>query len=305
MSKYYCLVAGLPNISLDDSKVPFTISEFRAELEGILTSSDKKLIDLFFLKFDNKNLIEQLLHPDYDPDERGSITYDEFMALFKALKKGKKPPKNEKIPSYFAEFFKLYIKEEGTDEEDGIDREDEEDDENAIPHPISWEDRLSGLYYAYAMKCKNDFFAQWYELNLNINNILTAITAKKYGLNKTDYIVGDNAIAQLLRTSNAKDFDIGDSLEYLPDLQRIAEEADLYVREKKIDQLKWEWLENNTFFTPFDIESVFAYLLKVEMIERWMLLDKAKGEKTFRELIGAMKKGSDNALEEFKRNNKK
>ena len=69
--------------------------------------------------------------------------------------------------------------------------------------------------------------------------------------------------------------------------------------------MKWEWLEEHTFFKPFDIESVFAYLLKLEMIERWVMLDKVTGEKTFREIVGAMKKGSENALEEFKRNNKK
>ena len=33
--------------------------------------------------------------------------------------------------------------------------------------------------------------------------------------------------------------------------------------------------------------------------------DKETGEKTFREIVGAMKKGSENALEEFKRNNEK
>ena len=55
MSKYYCLIAGLPNISLDDSKLTYSVSEFRKELDGILTSCDKKLVDLFFLKFDNKN----------------------------------------------------------------------------------------------------------------------------------------------------------------------------------------------------------------------------------------------------------
>lgn len=77
------------------------------------------------------------------------------------------------------------------------------------------------------------------------------------------------------------------------------------VREKKVDLLKWEWLEKHTFFKPFGIESVFAYLLKLEMIERWVTLDKTTGEKTFREIVGAMKKGSENALEEFKRNNKK
>ena len=29
LSKYYCLIAGLPNISLDDSKLTYSVSEFR------------------------------------------------------------------------------------------------------------------------------------------------------------------------------------------------------------------------------------------------------------------------------------
>ena len=74
MGKYYCLIAGLPNIALDDSKLTYSISEFRQELDGILTKADKKLIDLFFLKFDNKNLIDHLKQPDRDPDQRGCIT---------------------------------------------------------------------------------------------------------------------------------------------------------------------------------------------------------------------------------------
>ena len=73
MSKYYCLIAGLPNISLDDSKLTYSVSEFRKELDGILTSCDKKLVDLFFLKFDNKNLLAFSKYPDFDPDEKGSI----------------------------------------------------------------------------------------------------------------------------------------------------------------------------------------------------------------------------------------
>lgn len=289
MGKYYCLIAGLPNISLEDSKIPFTITEFREELEGILTSKDKKLIDLFFLKFDNKNLVEQSRFPDSDPDPRGSITYSEFSDLMKALKEEEKPPKNDRIPPYFLDFFTAYLAAEGKEENENI----------------RWEDRLAALYYNYAMKVKNKFVAEWFELNLNINNLLTAFTARKYELDKAHYIVGDNEIAKILRTSNARDFGLGDAVEYLPTLQRIAEETDLFVREKKIDQLKWEWLDENTFFKTFDIESVFAYMLKLEMLERWVTLDKVTGEKTFRELVGAMKKGSDSALEEFKRNNTK
>lgn len=63
MGKYYCLIAGLPNIALDDSKLAYSICGFRQELDGILTKADKKLIDLFFLKFDNKNLIAHAEQP--------------------------------------------------------------------------------------------------------------------------------------------------------------------------------------------------------------------------------------------------
>lgn len=283
MGKYYCLIAGLPNIALDDSKLTYSISQFRQELDGILTKADKKLIDLFFLKFDNKNLIAHAKQPDRDPDPRGRITYDEFDALYKALKEEEKPPKNDRIPPYFKEFFKLYLEAQGKENK----------------QEIPWEDRLAALYYAYAMKNANKFVSDWFCLNLNINNMLTVITCRKYGFDKAGYIVGDNEVAQALRTSNARDFGLGDTVDYLPDLWRIAEETDLMVREKKVDLLKWEWLEEHTFFKPFDIESVFAYLLKLEMIERWVMLDKATGEKTFREIVGAMKKGSEHALEEF------
>lgn len=291
MSKYYCLIAGLPDITLDDSRLTYSVADFRNELSDILTRKDQKLIDLFFLKFDNKNLINQLKNPDQDMDPRGSITYDESHALYQALKEEEEEaiPKNKHIPSYLIDFFRMYLESEAKGD----------------VATISWEDRLAALYYAYAMKCGNQFVADWFELNLNINNMLTAITCRKHGLDKSQYIVGDNEVAEALRTSNARDFGLGNDVEYLPALQHIAEESDLMLREKKIDTLKWNWLEEQTFFKTFDIESVFAYLLKLEMIERWVSLDKETGEKTFREIVGAMKKGSENALEEFKRNNEK
>lgn len=291
MSKYYCLIAGLPNIALDDSKLAYTVSGFREELEGILTSKDKRLIDLFFLKFDNANLIQVLRNADAEPDERGMIAVGDYRAALRALRNEEAIPKivAKRLPAYVVDFMKLYLQSEEKGEAGGV----------------SWSDRLAALYYAYAMRCGNQFVADWFELNLNMNNMLTAITCRKHGWDKADYIVGTNEVANALRTSNARDFGLGDTVEYLPDLQRIAEETDLMAREKKIDLLKWEWLEENTFFKTFDIESVFAYMLKLEMIERWVTLDKTTGEKTFREIVGAMKKGSENALDEFKRNNER
>ena len=209
--------------------------------------------------------------------------------MITAFKKRKRAPKGTRLPSYLIDFLTAYVA--------GQAKEEQED--------ISWEDRLAALYFAHAMKCRNKFVADWFELNLNINNVLTALTCRKYGLDKAKYIVGDNDVANTLRKSVSRDFGLGDKVDYLPELQRITEENDLMVREKKVDSLKWKWLEEKTFFKIFDIESVYAYLLELEMVERWATLDKAAGEKTFREIVGAMKKGSENALEEFKRNNEK
>ncbi|MDY4757895.1 MAG: DUF2764 domain-containing protein [Parabacteroides sp.] len=290
MGKYYYLVSGLPDISLDDGKLAYTVADFKAEMEATLSAKDQKLIDLFFLKYDNANLLACLKEADAPLDPRGRITREEFEAVYKALKEEEKLPKNEAIPAYHVTFIQRYLAEE----------QSEQKGEKA---QLSWEDQLAALYYEAAMKAPNPFVAGWFELNLNINNVLTAITCRKYGFDKSLYIVGHNEIAEQIRTSNARDFGLSDAVEYLPELQRIAEETDLYARERKIDLLKWKWLEEQTFFKTFDLERVFAYLLQLEMIERWVNLDKARGEQTFRELVGAMKKGSDHALEEFKRNN--
>ena len=278
MTNYYCLVAGLPDLSLEDGKLNYTVANFKSEIYSELSEKDRKLIDLFYLKFDNANLLKLLKDKEAATDFEGNYSQNELLALISSVREGDAPDK--RYPSYLYEFITAYLA-------------------LSAEELYRAEDMLSACYYAYAMKNANKFVSDWFCLNLNINNMLTAITCRKHGFDKAGYIVGDNEVAQALRTSNARDFGLGDTVDYLPDLWRIAEETDLMVREKKVDLLKWEWLEEHTFFKPFDIESVFAYLLKLEMIERWVMLDKATGEKTFREIVGAMKKGSEHALEEF------
>ena len=46
MSKYYYLVAGLPELTLEDSKLSYTVADFKTEIYTGLSVSDQKLIDL-------------------------------------------------------------------------------------------------------------------------------------------------------------------------------------------------------------------------------------------------------------------
>ena len=45
---------------------------------------------------------------------------------------------------------------------------------------------------------------------------------------------------------NTRDFGLSLEMEYFDNLQRIADEDDIYERERRIDKLRWEWLEENT-----------------------------------------------------------
>ena len=139
------------------------------------------------------------------------------------------------------------------------------------------------------MRCGNRFISRWFEFSLNVNNILSAFILRKYKMEVAPRIVGDTEVCEQLRTSNARDFGLGEQLAYMEELQRIAEMEELVEREKKTDLLAWKWLEDESFFNYFTVERLLVFLLQLEMIERWISLDKEKGNELFRQMIQHLK----------------
>lgn len=268
MNTYYCLVAGLPDISLDDGKLSYSVSDFKAELYPDLSAQDRKLIDLFYLKFDNMAILKLLKNKDTVIEDKGNFSAEELLQLIEAVREGDTPDK--KYPSYLVNFVSQYLQLS----QDELYRAD---------------DLLAALYYSYGMSSNNAFIASWFEFNLNLNNILAALAARKYKMEVSSVIVGATSICEQLRTSNARDFGLNETLEYFEALQRIADIEELVEREKKVDMLKWKWLEDESFFHYFTIERIFVFLMQLEMIERWISLDKEKGNELFRKMIQDLK----------------
>ena len=268
MSTYYCLVAGLPDISLDDGKLSYSVSDFKAELYPDLSAQDRKLIDLFYLKFDNMAILKLLKNKDTVIEDKGNFSAEELLQLIEAVREGDTPDK--KYPSYLVNFVSQYLQLS--------------QDELYRAY-----DLLAALYYSYGMSSNNAFIASWFEFNLNLNNILAALAARKYKMEVSSVIVGATSICEQLRTSNARDFGLNETLEYFEALQRIADIEELVEREKKVDMLKWKWLEDESFFHYFTIERIFVFLMQLEMIERWISLDKEKGNELFRKMIQDLK----------------
>ena len=270
MSKYYYyLVAGLPELTLEDSKLSYTVADFKVELYPDLSDEDKKLIDLFYLKFENANVLKLLKDKDAAIDLRGNYSAEELVEFISSLKEGDEIA-DAVFPSYLSTFIFEYFN--ATAEDDFL-----------------YEDRLAALYYEYAMKCKNKFVSSWFAFNLTMNNILVALTARKFKMDIAPLIVGDTEVCEALRTSGARDFGLTGEVDFLDQLVKISETEELVEREKKIDQLRWNWMEEATFFNYFTVERLFVFLLQLEMIERWISLDKEKGNQLFRSIIATLK----------------
>ena len=269
MSKYYYLVAGLPELTLEDSKLSYTVADFKTEIYPGLSSSDQKLIDLFYLKFDNANVLKLLKDKDAVIDLRGNFSAAELNEYIATIKEGGEVSAKE-FPSYLSVFISDYFNTPA---------------ESAVLH----EDHLAALYYEYAMKWGNKFVSSWFEFNLTINNILIAFSARKYKWDVAQNVVGNTEVCEALRTSGARDFGLSGEVDCLEQLMKISEITELVEREKKLDSLRWNWMEEATFFDYFTVERIFAFLLQLEMIERWIALDKEKGNQLFRSIIDALK----------------
>ena len=269
-SKYYYLVAGLPELSLEDNKLSYTVADFKTEFYPFLSPKDQQLVNLYYLKFDNANVLALLRQQEDAFDSRGCYSAAQLEEYIAALKEGDTLP-DDLFPSYLSIFITEYFQQEAATQQQ-------------LP-----EDRLASLYYAYAMKCSNRFVAQWFEFNLTMNNVLVALAARKYKWDVAQCIVGDTAVCEALRNSTARDFGLSAELDYLDALMKIGDTEELVEKERKADLLRWKWMEENSCFCYFTVERLFVFLMQIEMIERWITLDKEKGNQMFRQLISTLK----------------
>ena len=299
MANYYCLMAGLPDVKLTDGKPRHSLLQMKEELEGILEPQDERLLQTYFLRFDCENLVDMLeasrRRSPYDiivdPSKVLPLTEDEDRWNMAALYD--RPTMKQFVeearatdgavkgfPAFMADFVRAY---------------------DVHQNDYKWfaRDVMMVAYYDYARQCPNTMMADWYELNFNILNILTALIARRQGWVLADYVQGSGPVVNaLLKQSVQADFGLGAELDYVQPLMRAAETTDPVDKERQIDALRWAWLDERTFFEPFDITALFAYLVRTEILERWALLDPEQGRQRFTRIIEDLR-GSVKVPEEF------
>lgn len=278
MANYYCFMAGLPTVKLTDAQPQHTLLQLKEELADVLEPHDARLMERYFMRFDCENLATLLADAEAELDARGNYDRDALGMLIDEARQTDGAVKG--YPAFMANFVRTY-------------------DANA--GQAGWFARDAALlaYYDYARECPNSMMAEWYLLNFNILNILTALIARRQGWTLADYVQGDGPVVEaLLKQSNLPDFGLSTELDYVKELIQAAETSDPVEKERLIDALRWNWLEDKTFFEPFDITALFAYVVRNEILERWALLDPEQGRERFTQIIEDLR-GEARVPEEF------
>ena len=312
MAKYYGLVSGLPVLTAEMAKPPYTAEEFYHELQPVLSTADRQLLEALRAERQHPQLIDWISTDALAPSPEGaseepaaedsaehSASLTQLRALAQRASEGARLAAPKGIPSYQAHFvYELYYRPAADDWR--ADSTTPALIEELRHERIALEDRLSRYYYEWLGKSSSAFVRGWAELNKNLRNILALYTCRRLGWDPKDYIVGNGEVEELLRTSTSKDLGLGDQLSYLKDVLRIAEERDIARRERLIDLLKWQWMDEWTFVRVFDIDNVLCYYLRLEILSRWVQLDAEHGEATFRGIVHGLKGESARVLDDFR-----
>lgn len=130
-------------------------------------------------------------------------------------------------------------------------------------------------HYLKARDCKNGFIREFFHLDLAVKNEKVNFLNRKLGRPAgTDTLFIEN---------------YGFDEEALKEISAAYENADLLEREKGIDVLVWDRIDEMTMMNHLDFTAILAFLCKLRIINRWLKLDPDTGREFFRELVSEVR----------------
>ncbi len=283
---YYYLIAGLPDVSLTDREAAMSPAEVIEELLNRVEGRDRQILELYLHKHDNANLLTLLSKREGAAwDDAGLLARATLTEAIDALHR-QGPDAETPLPDYMTAFLLGYL-HPATPADTASTTSDTDDEQGRFA--LS---RLSEQYYEQATKVRNHTLAEWFTYERTLGNLLTAFNCRRLGLDATPYIIGHDAVAQALRTSKAPQWGLTTAdFDDLDTLLQIAAETDAVRKERRLDDLRWQHVDDLTVLCHFGVERLFAFLVHLDIIRRWQRLDVAAGEARLRRMIDNLKEG--------------
>lgn len=272
VNQYYYLISGLPDITLDDQKKQIEPYDFKQGIFGDIPSPDKELLQIFYYKFDNANVLNLLQKKEAQWNRLGIFSQEEVNEEISRIKDEGTSIKST-FPFYLQQFIFLFINDQL---------------ENGT---VSSENQLALAYFEFAIDSGNSFVSAYYQFEKILLNFLTAFNARKYKMAYQNEILGHDEISEQIRKSSAKDFNISGEFEWTNMLLQVSEMDNVVEKEMRVDAIRWAYIEEAVFFNYFSIERIFAYILKLNMVDRWLSISNEAGQASFQKILRDLQSG--------------
>jgi len=261
MREYHFFISSLPELFFDKKGQPLNFDSYLNELKVYLHPDDFNKVAYLRYEPDNENLLKLLSEENKEFIAGGNFSKEELEQEIKSPML---------CPPYMAEFISFY---------------------NNTGNKNSYaenEKKLYNLYYEFVINCNTPFLKDWFSFEFYLKNITTAILAPNLGLKPENEMIGDHSTIDEIIFYRSKNFDLNHLLPHYPKLVQILNQKDLLVRERQIDQFKWDYLNELTLFKYFTIEVILSYTLKLKILLRWENIEMEKGKNRFDNIINEL-----------------
>lgn len=267
-AEYYYLVAGLREWTLDSDTKGFDIREIVDEILDGISNSDREAVGLLYAYYDCENIIAaRTAQSRYNP--LGNLSREQIETLLAERN-------YELLPKNVGEVVKAYVEAED---------EDKDNDDN-VELDERFERAIFEAYYRDLAESKFRFLRGWGEFDRNLRNISAALAARESGRSVADVTVGGGEIVEQLKRSSAADFGLRGELPYIDSvIAAVSDEPNIVEKERKIDAIRWAEAEAIAVLDFFTIDYILSYLVKVNIVARWMLLSPEKGREMLNRLM--------------------
>ena len=262
-TNYYTLVAGFREYALDAERKGFDAAEIRAEVMENLDAKDQRAVELLYGYYDCENLSAARAGRTAH-NALGNLSHEEILAELE---------RPSLLPEELQQVIRAYADPEGEDAE-------------LVDTTLRFEKSLFAAYYALASRSACRFLREWSAFDRNLRNVSAAITARELNRPIEEVTVGEGEIVEQLQRSSASDFGLRGELQYLDAaIAAISDEQNLVEKEHKIDLIRWNEASELSTFDYFDINAVLAYLVRINLVARWSMLDPVRGREMFARLM--------------------
>lgn len=265
-TEYYYLVAGLREWTLESDTKGFNVREIVDEILAELTKRDREAVKLLYAYYDCENIIAYRSERERH-NELGNLSRQQIENMLRERSYGYLSANVAKVVKYFNE------------------TDDEERDEDYVIND-TFEHALFDAYYRDLAESKCSFLRAWGEFDRNLRNISAALAAREAGRAVADVVVGGGEVVEQLKGSSAADFGLRGELQYIDAvISAVSDEKNIVEKERKIDKVREEQAWDIASFDFFNINFILSYLVRVNIIARWMLLLPEAGREMLNRLM--------------------